>query len=119
MSQPEEKRRHPRIAHRVAVQARHEQGGVYETVDLSAGGLCCSASQYVSPMTRMELTFILPSNDGGGAQTGGQEVRGEAVVVRTEPSRPGGDAYRIALLFSRMEEQDRQTLLGFLKSRSR
>ena len=117
MSAPGEKRRHPRIAQRVPVRSEESADLRLETVDLSAGGLCCTASKHIPPMTRMALTLVLPPNAGKTDEE--HLVSGEAVVVRSERSSANGGGYRIALFFSRMDDADRQALLGFLKRRSR
>lgn len=118
MSHPEEKRRHPRIARRVSVRSEDQLAVDLETVDLSAGGLCCTASQFIPPMTKMALTLILPSNSDGKKPVE-ELVSGEAIVVRTDRSPSDDGGYRIALFFSRMGEKDRRTLHRFLQSRAR
>ncbi len=111
MSRPDEKRRHPRVAKRIRVRSRFEGAVELETVDLSIGGLSCTAPMSLPVMTKLALSLSLP-DDGG---TGEQLIEGEAVVVRSEPSSsPEESGYRIALFFSRMEENHRQTLVEYL-----
>ncbi len=121
MTRANDKRRHPRIAHRLRVRSDHTEDLELETIDLSAGGLSCSAPIYLEPMTRMALSLVLPSNSSAESEQKELRVNGEAVVVRAE-REPGGDAnggsYRVALFFSRMEEEDRRRLQEFLKTRS-
>ena len=112
-----DKRQHPRVAQRLTVRAADGSDVSLETINLSAGGLFCTSPSWVAPMTRLALSLQLPSPTGNGDAV----VRGEAVVVRTEPTAPtaahaGG--YRIALFFSRMDDDHRQTLQSFLKSRT-
>ena len=117
MSRTEDQRRHPRIAERLSV--RSADGGVnLETIDLSAGGLSCNSPSYLAPMTKLALALELPASGGNGAAV----VEGEAIVVRTDPpqttsAHTGG--YRIALFFSRMEEEHRRWLQEYLSSRAR
>jgi hypothetical protein len=114
-----DKRQHPRLAQRLTVRATGGGGVALETINLSAGGLFCTSPDWVAPMTRMALSLELPAPGGNGA--GGAVVRGEAVVVRTEPTAPAAahaGGYRIALFFSRMDDDHRQTLQTFLKSRT-
>ena len=120
MSKPEDKRRHPRIAQRLKVESSSREPRLeLETIDLSVGGLRCTAPVFLAPMTKMALSLVLPSAPGAAA---GEEqvVRGEAVVVRSDPPAPAspGALYRVALFFSRMDEADRQRLQEFLKSRN-
>jgi len=91
-----------------------------ETIDLSAGGLRCTAPVFIAPMTKMALSLVLP--DGSGVPGDGERViEAEAVVVRSEPlvdDRANNSACRVALFFSRMEDADRQILQAFLKGRN-
>jgi len=112
MSHSDEKRRHPRVAKRIRVRSRFEGAVELETVDLSIGGLSCTAPMSLPLMTRLALSLNLPDNGGSDSE---QVIEGEAVVVRSEPAEPSQDAgYRIALFFSRMEENHRQTLVEYL-----
>ena len=67
-------------------------------------------------MTRLSLKMEVPH------QASPARIEGEAVVVRTDPAAPvaahsGG--YRIALFFSRLEDDDRRALQAYLDSRGR
>lgn len=119
MSQPNDKRRHPRVNHRLRVSSLDRELALeLETIDLSAGGLRCKAPAYVPPMTKMALSMVLPAAGTGSAE---QVIRGEAVVVRTEPlttAPANGGTYRVALFFSKMDEADREKLNAFLKDRN-
>ena len=119
MSRPEEKRRHPRVAKRIRVRSRFEGTVELETVDLSVGGFSCTAPMSLPLMTKIALSLSLPMN-GDDARTGDRVIEGEAVVVRSEPSRVSGSngGYRLALFFSRMDEIHRQTLLEYLNSQT-
>ena len=92
-----------------------------ETIDLSAGGLSCTAPAFLAPMTKLAVSLVLPGHKS--SQSGSddsQTVEGEAIVVRTEPSSPMPEngSYRVALFFSRMEDADRGRLVDFLGRRS-
>ena len=116
MTRTEDKRRHPRVAERLAVRSGHNGGVTLETIDLSAGGLSCNSPAFLAPMTKLALSLELPA----AGDNGGSVVEGEAVVVRTDPPRALADhlgGYRIALFFSRMEERHRRSLHEFLASR--
>lgn len=115
MSASKEKRLHPRINERLTIRGAQPDGAVLETINLSAGGLFCTSSEYIAPMTRMALQMRLPGDAG-------RAIEGEAVVVRTEPAAaaaPPQGGYRIALYFSRLEDDDRKALQTFLQSRPR
>jgi len=116
MSDAKEKRLHPRINERLTIRRAEDDGAALETINLSAGGMFCTSSEYIAPMTRMALEMRLPGTSAGRA------IEGEAIVVRTEPPAaspaPKG-GYRIALYFSRLEDDDRRALQTFLQSRPR
>ena len=119
MTGTKDKRRHPRVAHRLRVRSTLRDAVELETVDLSAGGLRCTAPLFIPPMTRMALSLVLPS-PAGTSDGRPETVQGEAVVVRTEPSDPhrkDGGPYHVALFFSRMDEADRHRLHQFLLAR--
>lgn len=118
MSRSNEERRHPRVAQRVRVRSSSREAVELETVDLSAGGLSCTAPAFLPLMTKMAVSLVLPeARPSGSDEANGHEtVNGEAVVVRTEPPAPvdGQATYRVALFFSRMDEADRRRLHDFL-----
>jgi c-di-GMP-binding flagellar brake protein YcgR len=112
MSRSDEKRRHPRVAKRIRVRSRFEGAVELETVDLSIGGLSCTAPMSLPVMTKLALSLNLPDNGGSESE---QVIEGEAVVVRSEPSQsPQEPGFRIALFFSRMEEEHRKSLVEYL-----
>ena len=118
MSPTQDKRQHPRIAQRLAVRTRDTSGVELETINLSAGGLSCNSPAFLAPMTRMALSLELPAQGAIGSAV----VEGEAVVVRTDPpqsSATHSGAYRIALFFSRMEDEHRRLLKDYLEARLR
>jgi len=115
MSPASEKRRHPRKEQALALRVTNDGGAPLETINLSCGGILCSSAAWVAPMTRMAVSLELPLAPPAEPSV----VRGEAVVVRTEPVPPASPkgGYRIALFFSRMDEEHRATLQQFLESR--
>lgn len=118
MSQPNDKRRHPRVAQRIRVRSSSREAVELETIDLSAGGLSCTAPAFLPPMTRLAVSLVLPNQQAPAADkdNGHDTVKGEVVVVRTDPPAPveGRATYRVALFFSRMDDADRRRLLDFL-----
>lgn len=121
MSLTHDKRRHPRVAQRIRVRSSSREAVELETIDLSAGGLSCTAPAFLPPMTKLAVSLVLPHHKSSvSGSDDSQVVSGEAIVVRTEPSSPvpGNGSYRVALFFSRMEDADRGRLLDFLARHS-
>src|SRR2546426_2115299 len=92
MSQSKDARRHPRLAQRIRVRSSSREAVELETIDLSAGGLSCTAPAFLPLMTKMAISLVLPDprpsapDDRDGHET----VNGEAVVVRPQPDAPRG-----------------------------
>jgi len=121
MSTPPEKRRHPRVRDRLTLRSSSPAEGMSEmsTTDLSLGGAHVIASRYFPLMTRVEVTLLLPPEEG--IESGPRPVRTEAVVVRVHPPQalPQVRNYEMALFFSRMEQRDRNALARYLSAQSR
>jgi c-di-GMP-binding flagellar brake protein YcgR len=121
MSPTQDKRRHPRVAQRIRVRSSSREAVELETIDLSAGGLSCTAPAFLPLMTKLAVSLVLPGHKSSvSGSDDSQVVNGEAIVVRTDPSSPvqGNGSYRVALFFSRMEGADRERLLDFLARHS-
>jgi len=120
MTPTKDKRRHPRVVRRLRIRSHHRNELELETIDLSAGGLSCASPVFLAPMTKVALSLVLPPTQNGSSERE-QVVSAEAVVVRAEPAESvpsDGGAYRVALFFSHMEEEDRRRLQKFLKNRN-
>ena len=115
-----EKRSYPRVKDRITLRSTSLAVGASEmsTIDLSLGGAHVMASRFVPLMTRVEVTLLLPPEEG--IESGPRPVRAEAVVVRIHPAEPAAEIehYQIALFFSRMEQRDRNALARYLSSQS-
>ena len=121
MTSSPEKRSYPRVKDRLTLRSTSPAEGPSEmsTTDLSLGGAHVVASRFVPLMTRVEVTLLLPPEEG--IESGPRPVRAEAVVVRVHPPAPESENeyYQIALFFSRMEQRDRNALARYLSSQSR
>src|SRR5207247_10213405 len=86
MSQSKDKRRHPRVAHRIRVRSSSREAVELETVDLSAGGFSCTAPAFLPLMTKLAVSLVLPVTRAAAPEPGNgpETVNGAAVVVRTD-----------------------------------
>src|SRR2546428_11992664 len=112
MSQSKDARRHPRVAQRIRVRSSSREAVELETIDLSAGGLSCTAPAFLPLMTKMAISLVLPDPRPSAPEdlNGHETVSGEAGVVRTQPDAPlgGKTTDRVALFFFRVGDADRR-----------
>jgi hypothetical protein len=118
MTLSQEKRSHPRIKDRLTLRSASSDAGEMSTTDLSLGGAHVIATRFLPLMTRVEITLLLPPEEG--IDSGPRAVRAEAVVVRVHPPEAVATAahYEMALFFSRMEQRDRSALARYLSSQT-
>jgi hypothetical protein len=92
---------------------------VTESQNISASGVYCHASHYLAPLSKVQLTIILPRVPGGPANV--QELlKCDGIVVRCE-QRPGegsGTPYELACMFTALETSARVRLEEFVTWRN-
>lgn len=117
MSNPSERRVHPRHSTEFDVQATPQDGSVVARMvaeNLSLGGLYCTSSSDLAEMTQVAVRLMLP---GGNGDRSLSPLDLDAVVVRREPLTPSssGEArYKLALFFTSVNDEARSRLLSFL-----
>jgi hypothetical protein len=91
------------------------RAGRVETINVSANGVYFSSPDYIAPLTRLEITLLLPESPGGRTERT-RKVTCEGVVVRTEPEAPREDLsrYDIACFFTSINESDRLHLESYI-----
>ncbi|UCG51393.1 MAG: PilZ domain-containing protein [Candidatus Latescibacterota bacterium] len=91
--------------------------GRLETINVSANGVYFSSPEFIAPLTRLEITLVLPENTETPAAAK-REVACEGVVVRTEPEREetDRDRYDVACYFTSITESDREHLESYILS---
>ena len=107
-----ERRSHARFSHSFVVEGPAEADGSVARMtasDLSLGGLYCSSSRDYPEMTRLAVRLRLDD----------EPVDVEAVVVRREKreSSSGNGRFELALFFTSMSDDARETLARFLARR--
>ena len=112
-----DRRAHQRVDTTLEVQGTPEEGGVVARMvasNLSAGGLYCTSTADFPEMTRLAVRLMLPGGGDKPDQT--EPVDVEAVVVRREEltSTNGDSRYRFALFFTKVNDEARKRLAGFV-----
>lgn len=108
-----ERRKHKRYSVNLPVVSRHDDDKIeMKTANVSLGGAYCHVDRYLPEMTRLALDIKVPGDGSDGEKD--EWIEAEAVVVRVEPDRAGGEDYYIALFFTKMSEEDRKKLAEIL-----
>jgi len=99
----DERRRYPRSRRSVPLMADLSGPGVLNHVDnISANGVLCHTVRPVALMTRMQIKLELPGYE--------RPVDAEGVVVRCDPDHKGDDHFKVAILFTRIDEDDHSAI---------
>ncbi|MCZ6767194.1 MAG: PilZ domain-containing protein, partial [bacterium] len=85
--------------------------GRVESINVSANGVYFSSPTFIAPLTKLQITLLLPESSDPES-TKKHEVTCDGVVVRTEPEelQEGIDAYEIACYFTNIPEAGRERL---------
>jgi hypothetical protein len=99
----DERRRYPRSRRSLPLMAEASGPGVLNHVDnISANGVRCHTIKPVPLMTRMQIKLELPGQD--------HSVDAEGIVVRCDPDVKGDDHFKVAILFTRLDEDDHSAI---------
>jgi hypothetical protein len=109
-----ERRKHPRIEKNVPLKLSWADADVVtETRNISCAGAYCRVSKYIEPMTRVEVTLLLPVKKGEKVTT--KKITCRGVVVRTE-NIPDGEEFYTAIFFSDILPKDSRILAQFVEN---
>jgi c-di-GMP-binding flagellar brake protein YcgR len=95
-------------------------------LNLSAGGVYVETPGYVTPLTKVELTLVLPpfgqDAAGGGAESAPKEratasIRAEGFVVRCEPDGREPERYLVGIAFLHLSPADRSRIEAYVNWR--
>lgn len=104
----EERRKYPRVRRELTGALQHDGPGVLNHIDnLSANGILCHTIKPVPLMTKLGMALDLP-------RPFDKRLECEGIVVRCEPHDSGDDHFKVAILFTHMEEDDRELLEHFV-----
>jgi len=111
-----ERRANPRVSAAFELSGQPRDGGVTARMvasNLSLGGLYCTSQADFPEMTRLAVRLMLPDGNGGARP---HDL--EAVVVRRSevPSPDGNGSYELALFFTQVNTETRESIASFLAS---
>ncbi len=85
-----------------------------ESINVGAEGVYCQVGHFVSPLTKLQVTMVLPLKSRKG-QVKNEIVKTQAVVVRCQPSGDEKGGYRIACFFTGMDSGTRAVLEEYVR----
>lgn len=104
----EERRRYPRSRRKISVVSDLSGPGVLNHVDnISANGVLCHTVKPVPLMTKLQITLELP-------KPAGERIDAEGIVVRCDPHDQGDDHFKVAILFTRLSDEDHEAIRRFV-----
>lgn len=118
-----ERRRSERVDARVSmrVEGAHAGGStqiVTESQNISSSGVYCMASHYLPPLSKVQLTLVMPRIPGHNAAQ--ELVKCDGIVVRCELSktRKHEHQYELACMFAEIPGERRQLIDEFVTWRN-
>jgi len=138
MSQhPKERRKSRRVATKLDVQlvGLGTPEVEAEALNLSAGGIYATTPRYFTPLTKVELTLVLPAfaaaagakPKGGSAKppaAEGATIQAEGIVVRCDPVAPAKGApatpperYEVGIAFLHLSPADHNRIEAYVNWR--
>lgn len=108
-----EKRKHARVDKRVPVKiGSPELDLVTETQNISCSGVYCRVNKYLEPMTKLQITLLIPSRKSG--RSASKKIVCSGVVVRTE-NILHEDGFNVAIFFSDISARNSQLLMEYVQ----
>jgi hypothetical protein len=105
----EERRRYPRSRRGFPVVVDESEPGVLNHVDnISANGVLCHTIKPVPLMTKMSIVLELPHPTL-------RRIECEGIVVRCEPHEKGDDHFKVAILYTKMDDDEHQAVVDFVE----
>jgi hypothetical protein len=99
-----ERRRYPRSRRALPQIVEDDGPGVLNHVDnISANGVLCHTVKPIPLMTKMSIALDLPKPHD-------RRIECEGVVVRCEPHDVGDDHFKVAILYTKIDEGDQRAI---------
>lgn len=115
-----ERRQSARVSAQVALQLGGLDDSIpgesltTESINVGAEGVYCHVGHFIAPLTKLQLTMVLPIRDRKG-QSRNEVVKTDAVVVRCQPAGSESSGYRIACFFTGLEPAAREVLQDYVR----
>ncbi|MDZ4857721.1 MAG: PilZ domain-containing protein [Candidatus Hydrogenedentes bacterium] len=105
----EERRRYMRSKRGFASIVDSGGPGVLNHIDnISANGVLCHTVKPIPLMTKMSMALELPRSNPG-------RIDCEGIVVRCEPHAVGDDHFKVAILYTKINDDDRDAIHRFVE----
>ena len=107
-----ERRGHPRLLKGVPLSIELKDKTVSsETVDISRSGICCVFDQYVEPMTKLKIRFVVSFNKDDTHIN--KKIACHGVIVRTDQC-VDTDLYNVAIFFNDISEDNIKNIVDYI-----
>ncbi len=104
----EERRRYPRSRRGFPVVDESGPGVLNHVDNISANGVLCHTVKPVPLMTKMSIVLELPKPHA-------RRVECEGIVVRCDAHEQGDDHFKVAILYTKMTDEDHQAVIDFVE----
>ena len=105
----QERRRYPRSRRGVTTVMGDGGPGVLNHVDnISGNGVLCHTVKPIPLMTKMSMALELPNPHQ-------RRIECQGIVVRCEPHDRGDDHFKVAILYTKINEEDREAIQDFVE----
>lgn len=104
----EERRRYPRSRSKLNVVKQEDDGILNHVDNISANGVLCHTANAVDLMTRMRIVIDLPS-------PAEKRIDAQGVVVRCDPESKSSEGYKVAILFTKISDDDHDAIHRFVE----
>ena len=85
-----------------------------ESINVGAEGVYCHVNHFVAPLTKLQVTMVLPIKNKKG-QTKNEVIKIKSVVVRCQPAGEESGGYRIACFFTGLDAATKTTLEEYVR----
>jgi hypothetical protein len=108
MARAEERRVAPRSSRGFSVQSSEGDSLIKYIDNISSSGVLCHTSQPIPEMTKFGVVLELP-------EPVNRQVTAEGLVIRCDVEEPAHDQFRVAIIFTKIEEDDIKTIHAYVE----